>query len=202
MMIKGIYLLAIFVIATLLLIPAIHASEDCNEQIVSSKIFKATSTTINIGLVCSSDAKINIYSCEGYGCEDKEFFRQTFKIDGILGHVKFFSIGDYYHYDCLECLQNSPAELKIENSNIVVSEGDQVEINVGCTDPDGDNTTLTYSGWMNSEIKLTNYEDSGTHQVIVTCYDSYNEGEKKKVNVEVKENNRPPKIIEVNQIFI
>ena len=202
MLIKKKYLLITIIVAILLLTPIVHATEECNEQIVSSKIFQATSKTIHIGLVCSSDAKINIYSCEGYGCENKEFFKQTYKIEGVLGHVENFLLEDYYYYDCLECLQNSPAELKIETSNIIVSEGDQIEINAECTDPDGDETTLTYSGWMTSETKITDYEDSGTYQVTVKCYDVYDKGEQKKVNVQVIENNRPPKIVEVKQIFI
>lgn len=193
-------IVSIFII--LILTASVYATGECNEQIVSSKIFDARSETIYLGLVCSDNAKINAYLCQdGYNCMNKDFLKQVYKTNGLLNKVDSFTVGEFYYYDCLECLQNSPAELNVEETNIVVNEGDRIDINAECTDPDGDQTTLTYSGWMTLKTKFTDRDDAGKYKVTVKCLDSESEGESRTINIEVLENNSPPIIVWVAQIL-
>jgi hypothetical protein len=199
---KSNVLIVISILTILIFTSSIYAASDCNEQIVSSKVFDARSETIYLGLVCSDNAKINTYLCEDdYSCLNKDFLKQVYKVNGVLSKVDSFSVGEYYYYDCLECLQNSPAELSIEETDIVVNEGDRIDINAECTDPDGDKTTTDYSGWMTLKTKFTNRNDAGKYTVTVKCLDNNGEGESKKVNVEVLENNSPPIIVWITRIL-
>lgn len=65
---------------------------------------------------------------------------------------------------------NNPPVIKTI-SPITVNEGNTVTINPQVTDADGDKVTITYSGWMNSAARQTNYTDAGEHIVTVTATD-------------------------------
>ncbi|MFT4313447.1 MAG: hypothetical protein ACMXYA_03485, partial [Candidatus Woesearchaeota archaeon] len=60
----------------------------------------------------------------------------------------------------------------IENFNdITVNEGSLIVLNPRVIDPDGDNVTITFSGWMNSNTYQTTFSDAGVHQVTLTADD-------------------------------
>ena len=59
------------------------------------------------------------------------------------------------------------------------------------SDPEGDEVRVSYSGWMNSESRLTTYDDQGNHKVTVTARDSAGNEAKLDVIVAVADNNRP-----------
>jgi hypothetical protein len=56
-------------------------------------------------------------------------------------------------------------------NDITAYEGDTITLNPGISDADGESMTVTYSGWMDSNSKQTNYSDSGAHSVTVTAFD-------------------------------
>ena len=56
-------------------------------------------------------------------------------------------------------------------ADITANVGDAVTFNPTATDPDGDNLTYTYSGWMSSSSYVTSIGDAGTHTVTVTVSD-------------------------------
>ena len=75
--------------------------------------------------------------------------------------------------------------------DINVNEGDTVTIKPVALDPNGDNITITFSGWMTSGTYKTNYNDAGTHIVTVKVSDgTYYVTQD--VKVIVKDVNRPP----------
>ncbi len=74
---------------------------------------------------------------------------------------------------------------------IVVDEGDTVTLSPEVVDPDGDDVTITYSGWMTSAEYTTNYDDAGDHIVTITASDGKAETSID-VTVTVNNMNRPP----------
>ncbi len=75
--------------------------------------------------------------------------------------------------------------------DITVKEGDTITLNPEVTDPDGDEVTVTYSGWMNTNTYTTTYEDAGEHQVTITASDGKTTTTKT-ITITVEDVNRPP----------
>ena len=78
-------------------------------------------------------------------------------------------------------------------SLIEVKEGDTVFIDPVVSDPDGDEVAVTYSGWMDTNTKITGFDDAGEWRVVVTASDGFME-ESQTVKVIVENVNRPPEI--------
>ena len=83
-------------------------------------------------------------------------------------------------------------------ADITLNEGETVSLEPVATDPDGDEVTITYSGWMTKATYTTNYDDAGTHIVTVTASDG-KESTSQDVIVTVSNVNRPPKIVKIVQ---
>ncbi|NOZ80083.1 MAG: hypothetical protein GXP63_00280 [DPANN group archaeon] len=77
--------------------------------------------------------------------------------------------------------------------DVIVDEGQTVSFNPVVTDPDEDDITITYSGWMTSSEKKTGYGDAGTYDVTVTASDGIHDVSKT-VTVTVMDVNRAPTI--------
>jgi hypothetical protein len=89
----------------------------------------------------------------------------------------------------VESLNNPPV---IQLADLVtVDEGMTVTLTPTITDPEGDELTITYSGWMNANSYATTYEDAGSHLVTITVSDGINTV-KKDLTVMVNDVNRPP----------
>lgn len=89
----------------------------------------------------------------------------------------------------VESLNNPPV---IQVADLVtVNEGQTVTLSPQITDPEGDELTITYSGWMNTNTYTTTYEDAGSHLVTITVSDGINTA-KKDLTVLVNDVNRPP----------
>ncbi|MFH1163032.1 MAG: LamG-like jellyroll fold domain-containing protein [Pseudomonadota bacterium] len=95
---------------------------------------------------------------------------------------------------------NSPPVLYIA-SNISVNEGETVRIAPIVADPDGDEVTITYSGWMTGPVYTTNYFDDGVHRVIVTASDgAYSVS--RHADIVVANVNRPPVLSPIGNYHI
>ena len=86
---------------------------------------------------------------------------------------------------------NNPPVIELAAQTIDVEEGDTVTIDATITDPENDELTITYAGWMTSSTYQTDYDDAGTHTVTITVTDGINTVEKE-VTVNVADKNRPP----------
>jgi len=86
-------------------------------------------------------------------------------------------------------------------SDIIVNEGEEVIIEPSASDPDGDNIKYSYSGWIDTDRYMTNYEDAGTYKVKVIASDDFSKDEKY-VNVIVNDVNRAPVFGEIGKIEI
>ncbi len=102
--------------------------------------------------------------------------------DGMLGTSTSFTI-------TVESLNKAPVVQM--SDTVTIDEGQTVTLSPVINDPEGDELTITYSGWMKSNSYTTNYEDSGTHLVTITVSDGINVA-KKDVTVVVTDVNRPP----------
>jgi len=78
------------------------------------------------------------------------------------------------------------------DSPIAVKEGDLVTLNPVITDPEGDQFTVAYTGWMNSNSKQTGYDDAGNYKVNITATDSNGNKASLEVIINVADVNRPP----------
>ncbi len=78
--------------------------------------------------------------------------------------------------------------------DIEVTEGDVVLIETTISDAEDDELTVTFSGWMTSEVYATTYDDAGEHYVKVTVSDGQLEISQN-VKVTVSNLNRPPVFI-------
>jgi len=91
-------------------------------------------------------------------------------------------------------LNNAPI-LTLAEDQITVQETDTVSIEAAAEDYDGDKVVITYSGWMSSSTKETNYNDAGEYEVTVSATDAKGAKTEKKVAVTVEDKNRPPEIV-------
>lgn len=86
-------------------------------------------------------------------------------------------------------VNSAPVITKI--NDIVVEEGDTVKLSPKVTDAEDDNVEITYSGWMDTDTKVTGYDDAGTYTVKVTASDGTDESSQN-VKLTVNDKNRPP----------
>ncbi len=87
---------------------------------------------------------------------------------------------------------NRPPTLDIER-DITVKEGETIKLMPEVSDADGDQVTVSYSGWMNSDTYTVNYADEGKHKVVVSASDGKSE-EAVVVWITVTDVNRAPEI--------
>jgi hypothetical protein len=85
---------------------------------------------------------------------------------------------------------NNPPVIQIADL-ITVDEGQAVTLQPAITDPEGDELTISYGGWMSGPTYTATYEDSGSHLVTITVSDGINTV-KKDLTVMVSDVNRPP----------
>ncbi len=95
----------------------------------------------------------------------------------------------------VEPLNRAPVIQRMKD--ITVYEGDTIKIRPVIIDPDGDNFTVTYSGWMNSSTYTTNYNDAGTYIVKITATDTKGASSTQEVKITVLNKNRPPEIMDI-----
>lgn len=67
--------------------------------------------------------------------------------------------------------KNSPPTIQLASKELHVKEGDAIALNAQVTDPDGDEVTLTFEGWMTGPERVTTYDDAGRHTVEIIASD-------------------------------
>ncbi len=86
---------------------------------------------------------------------------------------------------------NKPPVITLTQDIIRVDEGETVSIDAVISDPENDELTVTYTGWMTTDTYTTDYEDQGTHQVTIKAADGINTATKT-ITVIVEDVNRAP----------
>jgi hypothetical protein len=120
---------------------------------------------------------------------------KTQKGDAGTVHSKV-KLSDGELYDeaefCIEVLSSNDAPVLSGLRDITAKEGDTIKITPKCTDPDGDDVTITISGYMTSDSKTLGYEEAGTHTVTVKCVDPDGASDSETITVTVSDENRAP----------
>ena len=93
--------------------------------------------------------------------------------------------------------RNKAPVIKIDDA-VEVRETETVVLEPVVTDPDGDEVTVTYTGWMTSESYTTTYEDGNDdpneYSVVIIATDGTSQTSKE-VTVRVFNKNRPPEFV-------
>ncbi|MBU1975382.1 MAG: hypothetical protein KKG59_03185 [Nanoarchaeota archaeon] len=84
---------------------------------------------------------------------------------------------------------------------ISLKEGEDLFIECDATDNEGDDLVFEYSGWAASRVKMTGYNDAGTHMVYVTASDG-KKSTKATIKVIVEDKNRLPVVKEFRTIRV
>ncbi|MBU0757407.1 MAG: hypothetical protein KKF44_05025, partial [Nanoarchaeota archaeon] len=87
---------------------------------------------------------------------------------------------------------NYPPVIEIEDM-ITVKEGESVDLEPVVTDPENDEVTVSYSGWMEESSYETTYSDAGEYTVTITASDGKSEVSKD-IKVIVENRNRKPEL--------
>ena len=86
--------------------------------------------------------------------------------------------------------KNKPPVVTIPDE-LTFNEGDTIVLKPQISDPEGDSLNVDYSGWMDSNTKVTNYDDAGTYLETITVSDGQNTVTKK-IKIIVKNKDRAP----------
>src|SRR5574341_67505 len=92
--------------------------------------------------------------------------------------------------------KNKAPSIELEQP-VLAKEGETLTLAPTATDPDGDEVTLTFDGWMNSDSKELGYDDSGNHKVVIIATDSKGAKASIEVIVSVENANRAPELADV-----
>lgn len=95
--------------------------------------------------------------------------------------------------------KNKPPVIGLADIN--AQEGETLVIYPQVTDPDGDDVTVTYSGFMTSPTKELSFETAGEYTVKITATDGTNTVSKD-VPVTIANVNRPPTITSLDKITV
>jgi hypothetical protein len=101
----------------------------------------------------------------------------------------------------LVILNPNKAPIIADISQITVTAGDIITLKPVVTDPENDDITISYSGWMTESSKITIMTDVGTHTVLITVSDGKSETTKEIV-INVQKENHAPVLAELKPITI
>lgn len=91
--------------------------------------------------------------------------------------------------------KNKPPMIELEEP-VQAKEGETFIIQPTITDPEGNEVTTTYSGWMTSDTKEVGYDEAGLKKVIITADDG-KATTTREVIVSVENTNRAPELSDV-----
>ncbi|MAF35046.1 hypothetical protein CMO91_04340 [Candidatus Woesearchaeota archaeon] len=97
--------------------------------------------------------------------------------------------------------ENYEPELRLGASTISIKEGEEVIITATTKDKDGDAVGLEIRGWMDSLRKQTDYNDAGTHSVVVIANDG-KDSVTEEVTIIVENVNRAPALTQPPSITV
>lgn len=80
---------------------------------------------------------------------------------------------------------------------VQAKEGETLVIEPAITDPEGDEVTVEYAGWMNSSTREVSLDDAGNKKVIITATDSKGARTALEVIIAVAKTNRAPELADI-----
>jgi hypothetical protein len=91
--------------------------------------------------------------------------------------------------------KNKPPVIELQEP-VETMEGQTLVLTPTITDPEGNNITVTYAGWMDSNTKEIGYEENGLHKVVITADDGKAKTTRE-IIISVKNANRAPELADV-----
>jgi hypothetical protein len=82
---------------------------------------------------------------------------------------------------------------------VTVKEGETIKLDCNIYDIEGDAVIVTYSGFMQSPVKTTDYEDAGEYSTVIQAADK-EKTTTHKVSIIIEDKNRAPEIEEIEDI--
>lgn len=193
---------------------------------IGSLFFVSEEDTLEIILNASDDDGDDITFTVSDLPEDAEFVEDTFRwkpdfdyvtkdsiIDEVLDRFRVLSRSKTITFSAITekntvekkvriIVQDNNRPFELEKfDDINVNEGDTITIEPVYTDPDNDKVTFTYSGWMDSNTKKTDFGDAGEYYVKVIATDGYHESTDF-IKIIVNKTNRAPIFDEIKPIEI
>lgn len=95
---------------------------------------------------------------------------------------------------------NNPPVIE-EIEDITIPEGDTISFSPVVSDPEGDDVTISYSGFMSSATYTTTFDDAGEYFVTITASDGTSQTVKR-VKVTVTDKNRAPVLAEIDSVTV
>jgi len=80
---------------------------------------------------------------------------------------------------------------------VQAKEGETLVLEPAITDPEGDEVTVEYAGWMNSSTREVSLDDAGNKKVIITATDSKGARTALEVIIAVAKTNRAPELADI-----
>ncbi len=96
--------------------------------------------------------------------------------------------------------RNRPPVISLEEP-VEITEGQNLTLKFNTSDPDGDNVTVTYSGFMTSPSKFVDYNESGLRKVVLTATDGKTTVTKE-ILVSVNNTNRAPVLSKIEDVIV
>jgi len=117
---------------------------------------------------------------------------RTFTVTADDGKTKITK-----EFTVLVTADNMPPVIDISDT-VELDEGKKIRLQPSVSDPDGDEVTVTFSGWMDSHEYATTFEDAGEYEVKITADDGKAKSEKT-IKIVVKDVNRAP-VLELKNV--
>ena len=96
--------------------------------------------------------------------------------------------------------QNAAPTIIIDD--LTVTEGETVVLEPNVKDEDGDEVSISFSGWMTSSFKATTFTDAGEYEVIITATDAKGASTTERVLITVLDQNQKPIVDIVEDITV
>jgi hypothetical protein len=92
--------------------------------------------------------------------------------------------------------KNKAPTIELEQP-VQATEGETLTLEPVVTDPDGDEVTVEYSGWMNSSSREVGFDESGNKKVIITATDSKGAKTSIEAIISIAQENRAPSLADI-----
>jgi len=156
----------------------------CEQFKVIEKNFRAESESIDLGILCPTNSRVELYDCSSGECS---FVDESYKVNGELPKYSNFEVGKRYQYQCHACEGTCVIE---------VEEGEKVDLHQSLFGLSFE--LLSSRAPLSADATwTTGFEDAGIYDTTITLLDDH-EDDTASFCILVKDENRAPVIVSVS----